>query len=107
MSSTATVPARWMPLDARLGSGVWAINQPGPLNSNDYEGITLLRTGLDHRHDRQLLGRFAGQAAPRRTAVLGRFRVQRRAMGDALSVMQRCSKHGGWPWSLRGKVGRM
>ena len=36
----------------------------------------------------QLLGRSAGvQAAPRRTAPLGRLRVERRANGDASSVM--------------------
>jgi hypothetical protein len=51
------------PLDASLGRGVWVINQPGQPSSKDDEGITLLRTGLAHRHDRQLLGRFAGQAA--------------------------------------------
>ena len=61
------------PLDARwtLGwAGVWASNKPGPLPSKDSEGITLLETGPDHCHDRQLLGHFAGQAAPRRTAVV-------------------------------------
>jgi hypothetical protein len=31
------LPAGW-PLDARLGRGVWAINQPGQLSSKDYEG---------------------------------------------------------------------
>jgi len=35
----------------------------------------------------QLLGRSGGQGAPWRTAVLGRFRVERRASGEASSVM--------------------
>jgi hypothetical protein len=35
----------------------------------------------------RLLGRSAGQAAPRRTAVLGRLRVERRAAGSGSSVM--------------------
>ena len=86
VSSTETVPA----LDARwtLGwAGVWASNKPGPLPSKDSEGITLLETGPDHCHDRQLLGHFAGQGAPRRTAVLGQLRVERRAGGSRSSVM--------------------
>jgi hypothetical protein len=40
-----------------------------------------------YRATRRLLGRSVGQAAPRRTALLGRFRVERRANGDASSVM--------------------
>jgi hypothetical protein len=43
------------PLDAPLGRRVWA-SKPGQLSSKDYEGDHALRTGLDHRHDRQLLG---------------------------------------------------
>jgi hypothetical protein len=60
--------AGW-PLDASLGRRVWAINQPGQLSGKDYEGDHAPRTGLDHRHDRQLLGRFAGQAAATATLV--------------------------------------
>jgi hypothetical protein len=79
-------PTAGCPLEARLGRRVWAINNQDR-SSKDYEAITLLPTGLDHRHDRQLLGRFAGQAAPRRTAVLRRFRVEGRAAGSRSSVM--------------------
>jgi hypothetical protein len=66
---------RSCPLDGRWTLG-WAEASGRSTNQDSSaatttRGITLLRTGLDHRHDRQLLGRFAGQAAPRRTAVLG------------------------------------
>jgi hypothetical protein len=50
---------------------------------------------------------YLDTADRRRTALLGRLRVERGANGDASSVMQRCSNHGRWPWSLRGRVGRM
>jgi hypothetical protein len=40
-----------------------------------------------YRSTGQLLGRSVGQAAPRRTALLGRLRVERRANGEAPSVM--------------------
>jgi hypothetical protein len=39
------------------------------------------------RTTRQLLGRSVGQAAPRRTAVLRRLRVERKGNGEAPSVM--------------------
>jgi hypothetical protein len=82
---------RSCPLDGRWTLG-WAEASGRSTNQDSSaatttRGITLLRTGLDHRHDRQLLGRFAGQAAPRRTAVLGRLRVERRASGWRSSVM--------------------
>jgi hypothetical protein len=48
-----------------------------------------------------VLGRFAGQAAPRRTALLGRFRVERRAAGSGSSVMASASA-GGCCGVLRG-----
>jgi len=75
------------PLDGRWTLG-WAAASGRSTNQDSSaatttRGITLLRTGLDHRHDRQLLGRFAGQAAPRRTAVLKResLGVRRRVGG--------------------------
>jgi hypothetical protein len=74
------------PLDARLGRGVWASNNQDRSAART-RGHHAPRDGLDHRHDRQLLGRFAGQAAPRRTAVLRRLRVERRAGGARSSVM--------------------
>jgi hypothetical protein len=40
-----------------------------------------------YRTPRRLLGRSVGQAAPWRTAVLRRLRVERRASGEASSVM--------------------
>ena len=53
------------------------------------------------RTTRQPLGRLAGQAAPRRTAVLGRLRVERRASGLRSSVMASASA-GGCCGVLRG-----
>jgi hypothetical protein len=62
------------------------------------------------RTTRQPLGRSVGRAAPRRTAVLGRFRVESRSRGEASSVMT--VRIGGcrlgswsnprydWPWCL-------
>jgi hypothetical protein len=48
----------------------------------------------------------AGQAAPRRTAVLGRLRVQRRANGEASSVMATGVRDGKQPSRLsEGEVG--
>jgi hypothetical protein len=89
MSSTATVPARWMAAGRSAGQRRLGDQPTRTAQQQGRRGITLLRTGLDHRHDRQLLGRFAGQAAPRRTAVLRRLRVERRANGEASSVMTR------------------
>ena len=42
---------------------------------------------LCSRTTSRLLGRFAGPAAPRRIALLRRFRVERRANGEASSVI--------------------
>ena len=85
LSSTATVPDRWMPAgQTPCGRST---NQDSAA-ARTTRGITLPGTGLDHRHDRQLLGRFpGGRAAPRRTAVLGTIRMERRAGGARSSVM--------------------
>jgi hypothetical protein len=55
-----------------------------------------------YRAVRQLLGRLAGQAAPRRTALLGRFRVERRARRWRPSGIWRRLGVLMWLWSRSG-----
>ena len=92
-STTAGIRTSWPPAERpRPGTPImflWAatsaLGSPCGLGGETTcQGETAFRT------TRQLLGRSAGEAAPRRTALLGRLRVERRANGEASSVMGKC-----------------
>jgi hypothetical protein len=68
--------------------GLWIA--PAAIGNDDRSGTVRYLPARDHlRTARRPLGRSVGQAAPWRTALLGRLRVERRANGDASSVMAR------------------
>jgi hypothetical protein len=78
--AAATTADRWMPAGGSArADAVWASNDPGRLSSTDSEGHHAATDRPGHRRDRRLRWYAAVQLAPRRTAVLGRFRVERRA----------------------------
>jgi hypothetical protein len=87
---TAGIRTSWPPPE-RPPAGRRAVfpwTAPAALGSPGRLGGEAPASARDAYHGTgQLLGRSVGQAAPRRTAVLGRFRVERRASGDASSVM--------------------
>jgi hypothetical protein len=60
---------------------VWGEQSPGPLGSKDAEAPTLPRMGLAAAATVSCRWDAAVPLAPWRTAVLGRFRVERRAEG--------------------------
>ena len=68
---------------------VWASNHQDRSASRDAEGPTLPRMGLAAAATVSCRWYAAVQLAPRRTALLGRSRVEPRADGEASSVMAR------------------
>jgi hypothetical protein len=82
LPTTATTPDRWMPgWTLRRAAAVWVTNQPGQRSNKDYQD------GPGHRRDRQLqvlLRRPAGASAH---CCPQTDRVERRADGEASSVM--------------------
>src|SRR4029453_1746119 len=101
VSTTATTPDLSIMAGRSSGQTPSGRAPPGPLSSKDAEGTHAATDGSGHRRTVSFSCRWyaAIQLAPRRTAVLGRFRVERRAAwwlpsgtcraGDAYGV--RCS----------------
>jgi hypothetical protein len=99
VSRTATVSARWRPVGHSAGQTRLGEQPTRTAQQQGLRGHHLPTDGLDHRHDRQLLGHFAGQAAPRRTAVLGK-RLESRVARDG-------DCHPLWRVRLSVDVGRL
>jgi hypothetical protein len=82
LPTTATTPDRWMPAGRSAG-------QPpsGRPTNQDSAATRTTRMGPATAVTVSCRCYSAVQLAPRRTAVLGRFRVERRAEGSSSSVM--------------------
>jgi hypothetical protein len=87
---TAGIRTSWAAMLSGRALGhptVFLWTAPAVLGNHDGSAVGHLPVRDCPSHHRQLLGRSAGEAAPRRIAVLGRFRVERRAAGSGSSVM--------------------
>ena len=70
---------------------------PAALGNDDGSATMRYLPARDYlQHYQGLLSRSVGQAAPWRIALLGRLRVERRANGEASSVMTSAQTDAGW-----------
>jgi hypothetical protein len=102
----AGIRTSWSTTTTRLPAGTPnRVPVDGACGARNHDGSAvrhLPARDTAYRTTRQLLGRSVGQAAPRRTAVLGRFRVESRASGSRSSVMAGASWAAEWRRSVAG-----